>query len=97
MALLQKCDWSQTLQPQQRVETLLDYLQHELFSGLTPELAEVWRVLANLPRFNAELCEHLFGAGEGADYLRTLQTLGCFIEPWNDSSQWLQILHLWLK
>jgi ATP/maltotriose-dependent transcriptional regulator MalT len=91
MALLQKCDWSQTLQPQQRVETLLDYLQHELFSGLTPELAEVWRVLANLPRFNAELCEHLFGAGEGADYLRTLQTLGCFIEPWNDSSQWLQI------
>ncbi|WP_339538528.1 LuxR C-terminal-related transcriptional regulator [Pseudomonas sp. RA_15y_Pfl2_54] len=91
MTLLQKCDWSQSTQPQQRVETLLDYLQHELFSGLTPELAEVWRVLANLPRFNAELCEHLFGAGEGADYLRTLQTLGCFIEPWNESSQWLQI------
>jgi ATP/maltotriose-dependent transcriptional regulator MalT len=91
MTLMQKCDWSQSTQPQQRVETLLDYLQHELFSGLTPESAEVWRVLANLPRFNAELCEHLFGAGEGADYLRTLQTLGCFIEPWNDSSQWLQI------
>ncbi|WP_460926364.1 LuxR C-terminal-related transcriptional regulator [Pseudomonas sp. MC6] len=91
MALLQKCDWAQSTQPQQRVETLLDYLQHELFSSLTPELAEVWRVLANLPRFNAELCEYLFGAGEGADYLRTLQTLGCFIEPWNDSSQWLQI------
>ncbi|MCO8314331.1 LuxR C-terminal-related transcriptional regulator [Pseudomonas mandelii] len=91
MALLQKCDWSQSTQLQQRVETLLDYLQHELFGNLTPELAEVWRVLANLPRFNAELCEHLFGAGEGAHYLRTLQSLGCFIEPWNDSSQWLQI------
>jgi LuxR family maltose regulon positive regulatory protein len=90
MALLQKCDWSQTTQTQ-RVETLLDYLQHELFSSLTPELAEVWRVLANLPRFNAELCEHLFGAGEGAHYLRTLQTLGCFIEPCRDSPQWLQI------
>ncbi|WP_415757891.1 helix-turn-helix transcriptional regulator [Pseudomonas sp. LT1P18] len=91
MALLQKCDWSQNLQPQQRVDTLLDYLQHELFSSLTPELAEVWRVLAHLPRFNADLCEHLFGAGEGGQYLRELQQLGCFIEPWQASSEWLQI------
>ncbi|VEF08837.1 ATP-dependent transcription regulator LuxR [Pseudomonas fluorescens] len=91
MALLQKCDWSQSIQPRQRVDTLLDYLQHELFSSLTPELTEAWRVLAHLPRFNAELCEHLFGAGEGAQYLRTLQELGCFIEPWNDSVHWLQI------
>jgi ATP/maltotriose-dependent transcriptional regulator MalT len=70
---------------------LLDYLEHELFSSLTPELSEAWRVLAHLPRFNARLCDHLFGAGEGAQYLRTLQTLGCFIEPWGDSSDWLQI------
>ncbi|MFJ2480338.1 LuxR C-terminal-related transcriptional regulator [Pseudomonas sp. NPDC087598] len=91
MALLQKCDWSQGNQPQQRVDTLLDYLQHELFNSLTPELVEVWRVLAHLPRFNAELCEHLFGAGEGAQYLRTLQVLGCFVEPWNDSADWWQI------
>ena len=69
MALLQKCDWSQNLQPQQRVDTLLDYLQHELFSNLTPEQDEAWRVLAHLPRFNAPLCEHLFGAGvEGVDH-----------------------------
>ena len=91
MALLQKCDWSQSIQPQQRVDTLLDYLQHELFSSLTPELTEAWRVLAHLPRFNAELCEHLLGAGEGAQHLRTLHALGCFIEPWNDSPHWLQI------
>ncbi|MCF5704310.1 LuxR C-terminal-related transcriptional regulator [Pseudomonas syringae] len=91
MALLQKCDWAQSNQPQQRVDTLLDYLQHELFNSLSPELAEAWRVLAHLPRFNNELCEHLFGAGEGADLLRTLHSLGCFIEPWQDSAQWLQI------
>ncbi len=91
MLLMQKCDWSQKTLPQQRMDTLLDYLQHELFSGLSPELAEAWRVLAHLPRFNAELCEHLFGAGEGAQYLRSLQVLGCFIEPWNDSADWLQI------
>ena len=89
--LMQKCDWLQKTVPQQRMDTLLDYLQHELFSGLSPELAEAWRVLAHLPRFNASLCDHLFGAGEGAQWMRTLQTLGCFIEPWQGSPDWLQV------
>ncbi|WP_434767743.1 LuxR C-terminal-related transcriptional regulator [Pseudomonas triticicola] len=91
MALLQKCNWSQNLPPQQRVDTLLDYLQHELFSYLTPEQDEAWRVLAHLPRFNAPLCEHLFGSGEGARLLHELQVLGCFIEPWQESADWLQL------
>lgn len=91
MLLMQKCDWSQKTLPQQRMDTLLDYLQHELFSGLSPELAEAWRVLAHLPRFNAGLCDHLFGAGEGAQWMRSLQTLGCFIEPWQGSPDWLQV------
>ncbi|WP_454870003.1 LuxR C-terminal-related transcriptional regulator [Pseudomonas lini] len=91
IALLQKCDWSRQDKPLGRADTLLDYLEHELFSSLTPELSEAWRVLAHLPRFNARLCDHLFGAGEGAQYLRALQALGCFIEPWRDSTDWLQI------
>ncbi|WP_248738278.1 helix-turn-helix transcriptional regulator [Pseudomonas sp. MWU12-2029] len=91
MLMMQKCDWSQRTLPQQRMDTLLDYLQHELFSGLSPELAEAWRVLAHLPRFNASLCDHLFGAGDGAQWMRSLQTLGCFIEPWHGSSDWLQV------
>ncbi|WP_367255903.1 LuxR C-terminal-related transcriptional regulator [Pseudomonas sp. stari2] len=91
MLMMQKCDWSQKTLPQQRMDTLLDYLQHELFSGLSPELAEAWRVLAQLPRFNASLCDHLFGAGDGAQWMRTLQTLGCFIEPWRGSPDWLQV------
>lgn len=91
IALLQKCDWSRQDNLQGRADTLLDYLEHELFSSLTPELSEAWRVLAHLPRFNARLCDHLFGAGEGAQYLKTLQVLGCFIEPWRDSTDWLQV------
>ncbi|MGE8483305.1 MAG: LuxR C-terminal-related transcriptional regulator [Pseudomonas sp.] len=91
IALLHKCDWSRQDKPLGRADTLLDYLEHELFSSLTPELSEAWRVLAHLPRFNARLCDHLFGAGEGAQYLRTLQALGCFIEPWRDSTDWLQV------
>jgi len=91
VALLQKCDWSRNDSLHGRADTLLDYLEHELFTTLTPELTEVWRVLAHLPRFNARLCDHLFGAGEGAQCLKTLQELGCFIEPWQDSTDWLQI------
>jgi ATP/maltotriose-dependent transcriptional regulator MalT len=91
IALLQKCDWSHNNTLQGRTNTLLDYLEHELFTTLTPELTEAWRVLAHLPRFNARLCDHLFGAGEGAQCLRTLQELGCFIEPWQESADWLQI------
>ena len=72
-------------------KTLLDYLQHELFSTLTAELAEAWRVLAHLPRFNPSLCEHLFGAGDGDQYLRDLQVLGAFIQPWEDTTDWLQV------
>lgn len=71
-------------------KTLLDYLQHELFSTLPPELAEAWRVLAHLPRFNPGLCEHLFGFGDGDQYLRDLQSLGAFIQPWEDTD-WLQV------
>lgn len=71
-------------------KTLLDYLQHELFSTLPPELAEAWRVLAHLSRFNTGLCEHLFGFGDGDHYLRDLQALGAFIQPWEDTD-WLQV------
>lgn len=72
-------------------KTLLDYLQHELFSTLPAELAEAWRVLAHLPRFNVSLCEHLFGFGDGAHYLRELQALGAFIQPCEDATDWLQV------
>lgn len=71
-------------------KTLLDYLQHELFSTLPAELAEAWRVLAHLPRFNAGLCEHLFGFGDGDQYLHDLKALGAFIQPWEDT-EWLQV------
>jgi LuxR family transcriptional regulator, maltose regulon positive regulatory protein len=74
-----------------RSTTLVDYLEHELFADLAPELAEAWRVLAHLPRFNSSLCEHLFGAGEGGKWLKALQDMGGFIEPWEHDSEWLQV------
>jgi LuxR family maltose regulon positive regulatory protein len=91
IALLDGCQWAAGQDKQERSATLLDYLQHELFNTLPPELVEAWQVLAHLPRFNAGLCEHLFGAGEGAKGLQTLQDMGCFIEPWEDSADWLRV------
>ena len=91
IALLDGCQWAGEKDKQGRSATLLNYLQHELFNGLPPELAEAWQVLAHLPRFNASLCEHLFGAGEGAKGLHALQEMGCFIEPWDDSANWLRV------
>ncbi|VVP71949.1 HTH-type transcriptional regulator MalT [Pseudomonas fluorescens] len=91
IALLDGCQWAAEQDKQGRSATLLDYLRHELFNSLSPELVETWQVLAHLPRFNAGLCEHLFGAGEGAKGLQALQDMGCFIEPWEDSADWLRV------
>jgi len=87
IALLEGCPWA----GEGRSATLHDYLQHELFNTLPSELVEVWQVLVHLPRFNASLCEHLFGSGEGGQWLQALQDMGCFIEPWEDSADWLRV------
>lgn len=91
IALLERCEWARSHASPGRAGTLLDYLEYELFSALTPDLAQAWRVLAHLPRFNARLCEHLFGDTVGAECLPLLLDLGCFIEPWEQSSEWLHI------
>ncbi|KJH83940.1 LuxR family transcriptional regulator [Pseudomonas fluorescens] len=91
ITLLERCEWARRHAAPGRAGTLLDYLEYELFGTLTPELAQAWRVLAHLPRFNAQLCSHLFGDTVGAECLPLLLDLGCFIEPWEDSSDWLRI------
>jgi len=91
IALLDSCHWGRDQGRQARSATLLDYLQHELFNTLPADLANAWHVLAHLPRFNAGLCEHLFGAGDGARWMHDLQARGCFIESWEDSADWLQV------
>jgi len=89
--LLERCEWARSQATPGRAVTLLDYLEHELFSTLAPDLAQAWRVLAHLPRFNARLCEHLFGDTVGVECLPLLRDLGCFIESWEQSCDWLQI------
>jgi LuxR family maltose regulon positive regulatory protein len=47
IALLDGGDWTVNEGKQGCSGTLLDYLEHELFSTLAPELSEAWRVLAH--------------------------------------------------
>lgn len=94
MALLEPTEW-QLLEgglAQGVPATLDEYLAHELFAGLSAEQAYAWRALVHLPRFNAAICDHLFGPGHGAQLLQDLRELGCFIEPCPEHSGWLRIL-----
>ena len=60
---------------------LSDYLEHEVFAALPGELRQALGQLAHIPRFNAALCEHLLGVGEGAAWLQALRERGLFIQP----------------
>ncbi|MFI8479872.1 LuxR C-terminal-related transcriptional regulator [Pseudomonas sp. NPDC078700] len=70
---------------------LLDYIEHEVFAGLDLELRQALVQLAQFSRFNAELCEHVFGLGQGAKRLQALRARGLFIQPMDDQNQWFQL------
>ena len=93
MALLEPVEWgfADPLQRQALSTTLMGYLEHELFAGLGQELSEAWHALVHLPRFNADLCEHLFGPGEGAGLLRELEALGGFVESVPEAPGWFRL------
>lgn len=70
---------------------LLDYIEHEVLGGLIPELRQALLQLAHLSRFNADLCEHVLGVGEGANWLQALRARGLFIETLDDRSGWFRL------
>ncbi|MCY1487940.1 HTH-type transcriptional regulator MalT [compost metagenome] len=61
------------------------YLEREVFSELPDAWLQALGALACLQRFDASLCEHLLGVGEGAKQLRQLQECGLFIEEAADN------------
>ncbi|WP_083491730.1 LuxR C-terminal-related transcriptional regulator [Pseudomonas taeanensis] len=70
---------------------LRDYIEHEVLHDLPADLLHALCQLAQIPRFNAELCEHLLGVGEGAQWLQALRARGLFIEEVNDAADWLEV------
>lgn len=70
---------------------LLEYVEREVLHTLPQELRHVLRQLAQLPQFTLALCEHLFGVGEGAQWLRELLERGAFIQEIEGSKGWLSL------
>jgi LuxR family maltose regulon positive regulatory protein len=70
---------------------LLEYVEREVLQNLPAELRSVLCQLAQLAQFNPALCEHLFGVGEGAQWLRELLERGVFIQEIEGSKGWLNL------
>lgn len=70
---------------------LHDYLQREVLDELPVGWAQALFSLAQLPHFNAALCEQLLGVGEGAQLLEQLSECGLFIEPSGTDGQLLRV------
>lgn len=72
-------------------QLLSEYVQREVLQPLAPELRQVLLQLAHLPRVNPDLCEHLFGAGEGAQWLAALIEQGVFIHELESAHGWFTV------
>ncbi|MEX6501371.1 LuxR C-terminal-related transcriptional regulator [Pseudomonas zhanjiangensis] len=70
---------------------LRDYLEHEVLQGLPADLEQALGQLAQIPRFSAELCEHLLGVGEGAAWLEALRARGLFIVEVEGAADWYEV------
>lgn len=66
---------------------LRDYVQREVLSGLPEDLVYALFSLVHLPRFCAELCEHILEGGR-RDVLAQLRVRQLFIRPLDSCGQW---------
>lgn len=70
---------------------LREYVEHEVLQGLPDPLLHALGRLAQIPRFNGELCEHLLGVGEGAAWLQELRARGLFIDELDGAADWFEL------
>lgn len=70
---------------------LRDYVEHEVLHDLPRELEQALSQLAQIPRFSADLCEHLLGVGEGAAWLEALRARGLFVAELEGSADWFEL------
>lgn len=79
------------LQAEGNASLLLDYLRREVLDELPGDWQLALFSLAHFPQFEAQLCEQLLGAGEGANLLEQLKTCALFVVPVDQDAQWLRI------
>lgn len=75
-------------QEDEHEQLLGEYVEREVVQGLPDELRQMLYQLAQLPRFNPALCDHMLGVGEGAQWLRALVERGAFIQEIETAKGW---------
>lgn len=70
---------------------LLDYLKREALDELPDDWRQALYTLAQLPQFDAAVCEQVLGVGEGARLLEQLGECGLFIEATGPDGQLFRV------
>ncbi len=69
---------------------LRDYVQREVLAGLGDEVRRALLSLARMPRFSAELCDHVLD-GVGSEILDVLKTRQLFIRQIDNCGEWFRL------
>lgn len=69
---------------------LRDYVQREVLEGQSDEVRRALFALARMPRFSAQLCEHVLD-GIGSDILTVLKTYQLFIRQIDNCGEWFRL------
>lgn len=69
---------------------LQEYVVREVLQDLSPALTRVLRILAHIPRFSAELCDHLLEEN-GRELLDELRNRQLFLHSLDSSGQWYRL------
>src|SRR5690606_1376651 len=71
-------------------QLLRDYLQREVLDGQSEEIRHALFALARVPRFSAQLCDHILD-GVGSEILETLKTFQLFVRQIDNCGEWFRL------
>lgn len=69
---------------------LRDYIQREVLQGQSEDIRRGLFALARMPRFSAELCDHVLDC-TGADLLDVLKTFQLFVRQIDNCGEWFRL------
>ncbi|MBK3866390.1 helix-turn-helix transcriptional regulator [Pseudomonas stutzeri] len=69
---------------------LRDYVQREVVTGLSDDVRRALAAFARMPRFSAELCDHVLD-GVGREILDVLKTRQLFIRQIDNCGEWFRL------
>ncbi len=71
-------------------QLLRDYVQREVLEGQSEEIRHALFALARVPRFSAQLCDHILD-GVGSEILETLKTFQLFVRQIDNCGEWFRL------